>query len=84
MTNSPHTNGRFPHDYHMHSHASCDSSTTMADMGRAALNRGIAEIAFTEHFDLHPKDSCKAPTFRYGDIRRIGINSLILYNFQMV
>jgi histidinol-phosphatase (PHP family) len=52
------TNGRFPHDYHMHSDVSCDTRVTMPEMCRAALKLGIAEIAFTEHFDLHPKDSC--------------------------
>ena len=28
-------------------------------MCRAALNASIPEIGFTEHFDLHPEDSCK-------------------------
>ncbi len=54
----PHTNGQITHDYHMHSNVSCDSHVTMAEMCRAALRQGITEIAFTEHFDLHPKDSC--------------------------
>ncbi len=43
-----------PHDYHVHSHYSCDSQATMADMCRAAVAQGIQEIGFTEHFDLHP------------------------------
>ncbi len=30
----------------------------MIEMGRGALAAGITEIAFTEHFDIHPKDSC--------------------------
>jgi histidinol-phosphatase (PHP family) len=58
MTLSPRPNGRIPQDYHTHTNASCDSQAAMAEMCRAALQMGIAEIAFTEHYDLHPKDSC--------------------------
>jgi histidinol-phosphatase (PHP family) len=47
-----------PHDYHMHSDISCDSDATMIEMGRPALERGITQITFTEHFDLHPLDHC--------------------------
>jgi histidinol-phosphatase (PHP family) len=53
-----HTNGHITQDYHMHSDVSCDAHVTMAEMCRAALGLGITEIAFTEHFDLHPLDSC--------------------------
>jgi histidinol-phosphatase (PHP family) len=49
---------RIPLDYHMHSTASCDSRATMAEMCRSALQRGIREIAFTEHFDPKPEDIC--------------------------
>lgn len=58
MTGTPHTNGHIPHDYHMHSNISCDSKATMIEMGRSALARGITQITFTEHFDLHPLDYC--------------------------
>ncbi|MCD4684960.1 MAG: histidinol-phosphatase HisJ family protein [Anaerolineae bacterium] len=58
MTDTPHTNGRIPHDYHMHSDISCDSEATMIQMGRSALARGITQITFTEHYDLHPLDYC--------------------------
>lgn len=51
-------NGHIPQDYHMHSDLSCDSDFTMAEMCQTALNRGILEIAFTEHYDLNPNDSC--------------------------
>lgn len=51
-------NGRLPHDYHMHSNLSCDCNASMAEMCRAALRRGIGEIAFTEHFDPKPEDIC--------------------------
>jgi len=58
MTIQSRSNGHIPLDYHMHSTISCDSRATMAEMCRSALSKGIHEIAFTEHFDLHPKDSC--------------------------
>jgi histidinol-phosphatase (PHP family) len=52
------TNGHITQDYHVHSDASCDSHASMAAMCRAAMVLGITEIAFTEHLDLHPLDSC--------------------------
>ena len=55
---STRANGRIPHDYHMHSNASCNSEATMAQMCRSALDRGIHEVAFTEHFDPKPEDYC--------------------------
>ncbi len=57
-TPSSRANGRIPHDYHMHSNASCDSQATMAQMCQSALDKGIYEIAFTEHFDPKPDDPC--------------------------
>lgn len=48
-----------PHDYHMHTNFSCDSSALMADMCRAAIAKGLPEIGFTEHLDHHPKDDCR-------------------------
>jgi histidinol-phosphatase (PHP family) len=48
-----------PHDYHMHSNFSCDCDATMADMCRSAIARGIPEIGFTEHYDLHPNEPCR-------------------------
>ena len=41
-----------PHDYHMHSTFSCDCKASMADMCAAAVEKGIPEIGFTEHYDL--------------------------------
>lgn len=43
-----------PHDYHMHTEFSSDSKTPMEVMCLAAIDKGIAEIGFTEHYDLHP------------------------------
>ena len=46
-----------PHDYHMHSTFSCDCRATMAAMSRSAIDQGIAEIGFTEHYDLYPSEN---------------------------
>ncbi|MDO4552687.1 MAG: histidinol-phosphatase HisJ family protein, partial [Bacillota bacterium] len=43
------------HDYHIHSHISDDGHFPMADMAEAALKKGLAEIAVTDHYDpLYP------------------------------
>jgi histidinol-phosphatase (PHP family) len=47
-----------PHDYHMHSHYSCDCKVSMAEMCEAAVAHGVPEIAFTDHFDSIPGDEC--------------------------
>jgi len=47
-----------PHDYHMHSDFSCDCKASMAEMCRGAIEKGVPEIGFTEHYDLHPGESC--------------------------
>jgi histidinol-phosphatase (PHP family) len=47
-----------PHDYHIHTHFSCDSDASMQSMCRAAIDSFIPEIGICEHFDLNPKDSC--------------------------
>jgi len=58
MTYHPPSNGYLPQDYHVHTEASCDCQATMVEMGRSAVQRGIAEIAFTDHFDPKPEDLC--------------------------
>jgi histidinol-phosphatase (PHP family) len=45
-----------PHDYHLHSAFSGDNRTPMEAQCRAAIDRGIPEICFTEHFDVHPAE----------------------------
>ncbi len=42
----------------MHSTFSCDCDAPMAAMCRSAIAKGIAEIGFSEHYDLHPGDLC--------------------------
>ena len=49
-----------PHDYHMHSNFSPDCQAPMADMCHSAIEKGIPEIGFTEHFDLHADDPSRA------------------------
>lgn len=48
-----------PHDYHLHSNFSCDCKASMEEMCRSAVAKGIPEIGFTEHYDLHPNESCR-------------------------
>jgi histidinol-phosphatase (PHP family) len=49
-----------PQDYHVHTLHSCDSKASMAEMCMAAIERGIPEIGFSDHFDLVPEDPCYA------------------------
>lgn len=46
--------GVIPQDYHLHSEFSPDSRAPLEVMCVAARERGLAEIGFTEHYDLHP------------------------------
>ena len=46
-----------PLDYHIHTHFSCDCQAPMEAMCQAAVERGIPEIGFTEHYDLHPLET---------------------------
>ena len=41
-------------DYHMHSRVSFDGHDTGEAMARAALDRGLKEICFTDHLDYDP------------------------------
>jgi histidinol-phosphatase (PHP family) len=45
-------------DYHTHTRFSCDSDAAMESMCRAALERGMTEIAITDHADFEPLDAC--------------------------
>jgi histidinol-phosphatase (PHP family) len=48
-----------PHDYHLHSNFSCDGHATIREQCASAIASGIPEIGFTEHYDLHPLESCR-------------------------
>lgn len=45
-------------DCHVHSSCSGDSTAPMLDVCRAAVERGIKIITFTEHVDFEPTDVC--------------------------
>jgi histidinol-phosphatase (PHP family) len=45
-------------DYHTHSRFSCDSESTVEALCLAALERGMSEIAITDHADFEPLDPC--------------------------
>ncbi|MDY6875422.1 MAG: histidinol-phosphatase HisJ family protein [Chloroflexota bacterium] len=45
-------------DYHIHTRFSCDSKAEMAAACEAAIARGMSEIAFTDHADFEPLDTC--------------------------
>jgi len=47
-----------PHDYHLHSHYSCDCQSTMAEQCASAVAKGIPEIGISDHYDLIPLDEC--------------------------
>lgn len=52
-------------DYHIHSDCSGDCSAPMLEVCRAAADRGIKTICFTEHVDFEPTDLCYG-TFDYS------------------
>jgi histidinol-phosphatase (PHP family) len=47
-----------PQDYHIHTDYSCDCKATMKEMCQAAIEFGIGEIGFCDHYDLMPEDPC--------------------------
>ena len=47
-----------PHDYHTHTNFSCDCRAPMAAMCQSAVDKGLPELGVTEHYDLHPLESC--------------------------
>ncbi|HQE61480.1 MAG TPA: histidinol-phosphatase [Candidatus Latescibacteria bacterium] len=51
-------------DYHHHSEFSVDCTASMADICRVAVERGVSEIAFTEHMDFIPEEK-NTGYFRY-------------------
>ena len=45
-------------DYHVHSSFSADCSISMEEMIEGAIQKGLAEICFTEHIDYdYPYDT---------------------------
>jgi histidinol-phosphatase (PHP family) len=54
-------------DYHVHTRFSMDSHEEMEAQCRAAIERGIAEIAFTEHVDHDTCDDESRKHYRYDE-----------------
>ena len=48
-----------PHDYHIHSNFSCDCDFSMQQMCNGAIENGVREIGFTDHYDLHHNEECR-------------------------
>ena len=48
--------GKVITDYHMHSQFSADAHTTMEEMCRSAVEHGLKEIVFTDHFEFYDHD----------------------------
>lgn len=47
-------------DYHMHTHHSPDSRSTIAEMAASARLRGLSEIAVTNHFEFFPSGNAQS------------------------
>ena len=54
-------------DYHMHTRFSLDSTESMEAQCRAAIERGLDEIAFTEHVDHDICDADSRAHYRYEE-----------------
>lgn len=50
-------------DYHVHSFYSFDGKANVEDICAAAINKGLSEICFTEHFSINPHD----PSYNFFD-----------------
>ncbi|MBQ7338541.1 MAG: histidinol-phosphatase HisJ family protein [Clostridia bacterium] len=56
-------------DFHMHSSISFDSETSSIDMAQAALQAGLREICFTDHYDCHWEKEDTHDFFTLDDYR---------------
>ena len=56
-------------DSHMHSIVSRDSESPRADMAKGAIDAGISEICFTDHFDITDIDGSFNPDFDWAPAR---------------
>ncbi|MCY6371043.1 histidinol-phosphatase HisJ family protein [Clostridium ganghwense] len=53
-------------DYHLHSQHSFDGKSTLSAICNSAVNKGIKEVCFTEHFSVDPE----VPTYGYLDFHK--------------
>lgn len=56
-------------DSHMHSSISRDSDSHRVDMAKGAVDHGIAEICFTDHYDILDIDGSYNPHFDWAPVR---------------
>lgn len=56
-------------DSHMHSIVSRDSESPRADMAKGAIDHGISEICFTDHFDILDIDGSYNPNYDWAPAR---------------
>ena len=57
----------YPHDYHLHSNFSCDGKASIVEQCLSAIQKGLPEIGFTEHYDLHPGEGEYRDWFRVNE-----------------
>mgnify|MGYP000301108549 CR=1 FL=1 len=50
---------KLPPDYHVHTQMSPDSKATLKDICACAVDKGIEELAVTDHFEFFPQESGK-------------------------
>jgi histidinol-phosphatase (PHP family) len=62
-------NGYALADYHIHPDFSIDSVGSVDDYCRAALQKGLAEICFTTHYDSNPKDPVNERMMQVNGVR---------------
>ena len=57
-------------DFHMHSRVSFDGKASGLDMARAAAEKGLKAICFTDHMDYDPMDPEHVLSYHIEDYRR--------------
>ncbi|UCD18397.1 MAG: histidinol-phosphatase HisJ family protein [Candidatus Zixiibacteriota bacterium] len=67
-------------DYHVHPDFSIDAVGNIDEHCRAALNKGLAEICFTTHYDNDPKIPAKVRTMRInGELHQLSDKTVKTY-----
>jgi histidinol-phosphatase (PHP family) len=65
---------KIPLDYHMHTRFSEDGEDTLEDMCRRAIELGVPEIGFSEHWDVGPYENLPRffkPEAWYAELERL-------------
>ena len=58
-------------DYHVHTDNSFDGKVSMAEQCEKAIEIGLKEIVFTEHYDLNPNDKSKGFLIMKSTVERL-------------